>query len=122
MVDADADLLELAIMNLLENGVKYSKPPAHLTIHLGEKKNEVIIAIEDQGIGIPPEDVPHIFERFYTVNKAHSRRLGGAGLGLSIVKTIVDKHEGTLSVTSVLGKGTTFTITLPKSRRWTDRK
>ncbi len=122
MVDADSDLLELAIMNLLENGVKYSKPPAHLTIHLREKKNEAVIAIEDQGIGIPPEDVPHVFERFYTVDKAHSRRLGGAGLGLSIVKTIIDKHEGTLSVASVLGKGTTFTITLPKSRRWTNIK
>lgn len=121
MVDADPDLLELAIMNLLENGVKYSTPPAHLTIHLHETKKDVVIAIEDKGIGIPPEDVPHIFDRFYTVNKAHSRRLGGAGLGLSIVKTIVDKHEGVLSVVSELGKGTTFTVTLPKSRRWTDR-
>ncbi|MGH2612692.1 MAG: sensor histidine kinase, partial [Rhabdochlamydiaceae bacterium] len=119
-VDADPDLLELAFMNLLENGVKYSKPPAHLTIHLQEKKNEVTVAIEDHGIGISSEDIPHIFDRFYTVNKAHSRRLGGAGLGLSIVKTIIDKHEGTLSVTSILGQGTTFTITLPKSRTWID--
>jgi two-component system phosphate regulon sensor histidine kinase PhoR len=114
MADVDADLLELAIMNLLENGVKYSKPPAHLTIHLSEVQNDVVIAIEDRGMGIPPEDVPHVFERFYTVNKAHSRRLGGAGLGLSIVKTIVDRHEGTLTVQSVLGEGTTFTITLPQ--------
>ncbi len=119
MVDADPDLLELAMMNLLENGVKYSQPPAHLTLHLKEKKREVIVEIEDKGIGIPEEDIPYIFNRFYTVNKAHSRRLGGAGLGLSIVKTIIDKHEGTISVTSQLGKGTTFTITLPKSRRWT---
>lgn len=117
MVHADADLLELAMMNLLENGIKYSKPPAHLTIHLRESKNEAIIAIEDRGIGIPAEDVPHIFERFYTVNKAHSRRLGGAGLGLSIVKTIIDRHEGTLTVVSEVGKGTTFTITLPKKRK-----
>lgn len=118
MVDADPDLLELAMMNLLENGVKYSKPPAHLTIHLEEKKQDVTIAIEDQGIGIPTEDVPHIFDRFYTVNKAHSRRLGGAGLGLSIVKTIIEKHEGTITVVSQPNHGTTFTITLPKSRRW----
>lgn len=118
VIDADADLLELALMNLLENGIKYSKPPAHLTIHLEDKKKEVLISVQDQGIGIPPEDVPHIFDRFYTVNKAHSRRLGGAGLGLSIVKTIVERHEGALSVVSQLDKGTTFTITLPKNRRW----
>ena len=117
MVDADPDLLELAMMNLLENGIKYSKPPAHLTIHLRETKNDVIIAIQDRGIGIPTDDIPHIFQRFYTVNKSHSRRLGGAGLGLSIVKTIIDKHEGTISVASELGHGTTFTITLPKSHR-----
>jgi two-component system phosphate regulon sensor histidine kinase PhoR len=122
MVDADPDLLELAIMNLLENGVKYSKPPARLTIHLHERKQEAVVTIEDRGIGIPAEDVPHIFDRFYTVNKAHSRRLGGAGLGLSIVKTIVDKHEGTLSVASELNKGTTFTLTLPKSRHWAGDK
>lgn len=117
VVDADRDLLELAITNLLENGVKYSKPPAHLTVRLRAKQNEVTIDIADQGMGIPAEDVPHIFERFYTVNKAHSRRLGGAGLGLSIVKTIVDRHEGALSVSSILGEGTTFTITLPKSHQ-----
>ncbi len=120
MVDADPDLLELAMMNLLENGVKYSKPPARLTIRLQEKKQDVAIAIQDQGIGIPPEDLPHIFDRFYTVNKAHSRRLGGAGLGLSIVKTIVEKHEGVITVVSQPNEGTTFTITLPKSRRWID--
>lgn len=118
MVDADPDLLELAIMNILENGVKYSTPPAQLTLHLKEKKGDVILTIQDHGIGIPADDVPHIFERFYTVNKARSRRLGGAGLGLSIVKTIIDKHEGTISVTSELGKGTAFTLTLSKSRKW----
>lgn len=120
MVDANADLLELALMNILQNGVKYSHPPAHLTIELGQKGDEVSVAIQDQGIGIPTEDLSHIFERFYTVDKAHSRRLGGAGLGLSIVKTIIDKHEGTISVASTLGKGTTFTITLPKSRRYSE--
>ena len=118
MAHADPDLLELALMNLLENGVKYSQTPAHLTIRLKERKQDVIIAIEDQGIGIPEADLPHIFDRFYTVSKARSRKLGGAGLGLSIVKTIIDKHEGTISVTSQLGQGTTFTITLPKSHHW----
>ncbi len=116
LIDGDADLLELALMNLLENGVKYSTPPAHLTIALDHKENNVIIAIQDRGIGISAQDLPHIFERFYTVDKSHSRRLGGAGLGLSIVKTIINKHEGTLVVASQPGQGTTFTITLPCSR------
>jgi len=117
MVEADPDLLELALMNLLENGVKYSNPPAHVTIYLKSQADEVIIAIQDRGIGIPAADVSHVFERFYTVNKAHSRRLGGAGLGLSIVKTIIEKHEGTVSVASVQGQGTTFTFNIPQHRR-----
>lgn len=117
MVDAEPDLLELALMNLLENGIKYSTPPAHLTMYLKQQGSEILIAIQDRGIGIPSADLPHIFERFYTVNKAHSRRLGGAGLGLSIVKTIIEKHEGTLSVASVVGQGTTFTFTLPQRRQ-----
>jgi two-component system, OmpR family, phosphate regulon sensor histidine kinase PhoR len=116
MAEADPDLLELALMNLLENGIKYSTQPAHLTIYLKEQADEALIAIQDRGIGIPKEDQPHIFERFYTVNKAHSRRLGGAGLGLSIVKTIIEKHEGTVSVDSVVGQGTTFTLKLPQHR------
>jgi signal transduction histidine kinase len=114
--EVDAELLELCLMNLLENGVKYSKPPAHLTIHLEGNEKTVTIAVQDRGIGIPQDDVPHIFDRFYTVNKARSRQLGGAGLGLSIVKTIIDKHDGTISVISSLGEGTTFTLTLPKHR------
>ncbi|HEY5234543.1 MAG TPA: ATP-binding protein, partial [Rhabdochlamydiaceae bacterium] len=116
-IEADPDLLELAFMNLLENGIKYSNPPAHLTIYLKQQGDEVLFAIQDRGIGIPPNDVPHVFERFYTVNKAHTRRLGGAGLGLSIVKTIIEKHEGTVSVASVLGQGTTFTFNIPLHRR-----
>jgi two-component system phosphate regulon sensor histidine kinase PhoR len=117
MAEADPDLLELALMNLLENGIKYSNAPAHLTIYLKQQADEVLLAIQDRGIGIPQADLPHVFERFYTVNKAHSRRLGGAGLGLSIVKTIIEKHEGAVSVASVLGQGTTFTLNIPQHRR-----
>jgi len=112
----DPDLLELALMNLMENAVKYSKPPAYINIKIHERKEEVEISISDRGIGIPKEDLEHIFERFYTVDKTHSRRLGGAGLGLSIVKTIVEKHDGTIAVDSALGQGTTFTIVLPLNR------
>lgn len=102
-------------MNLLENGVKYSKPPADLTITIEDRSEEVFLTIADKGMGIPAEDVAHIFERFYTVDKAHSRRLGGAGLGLSIVKTIIEKHEGNIEVQSTLGKGTAFTLTFRKA-------
>jgi two-component system, OmpR family, phosphate regulon sensor histidine kinase PhoR len=115
-VDADPDILELAIINLVDNAAKYSSPPAQITIKVDQIGDEAKIIISDKGIGIPPEDIEHIFERFYTVNKAHSRRLGGAGLGLSIVKTIIEKHHGTIAVASMLKHGTTFTISLPIHR------
>lgn len=110
---ADSDLLELAIINIFDNAAKYSKPPAHITVSIEEFQEKIVLKIADRGIGIPQEDLDHIFDRFYTVDKAHSRRLGGAGLGLSIVKTIIEKHEGKITATSTLGKGTIFTIQLP---------
>jgi signal transduction histidine kinase len=116
IIAADHDLLELAVINLLDNAAKYSKPPAHILVKMQDRGEEVEMTIADKGIGIPLTDVEHIFERFYTVNKAHSRRLGGAGLGLSIVKNIIEKHDGTITVESTHGVGTTFIITLPKQR------
>lgn len=110
---ADPHLLELAIMNLLDNGAKYSTQPAKIDLYLDQKKDKVFIKVADKGIGIPPDDLDKIFDRFYTVNKAHSRKLGGSGLGLSIVKTIIDKHMGKISVTSTLGEGTSFHVMLP---------
>lgn len=113
-VVVDNDLFDLAITNLLENAVKYSLPPAHIGVSIKiEKGPEVHIAVQDSGIGIPEKDLPHIFDRFYTVDKARSRKSGGAGLGLSIVKTIIDKHHGRIKATSELGKGSCFTIILP---------
>lgn len=113
-IGADSGLLELAFTNLLDNAAKYSDRPAEISIGVTTtEEDEVIIQIEDKGKGIPPEDLVHIFERFYRVDKTHSRKLGGAGLGLSIVKTIITKHDGTIEATSELGKGTVFTITLP---------
>lgn len=113
-IQVDPDLIELALMNLLENGVKYSSPPADLTITVEDRQEEVLLSVADKGIGIPPDDLSHIFDRFYTVNKAHSRRLGGAGLGLSIVKTIVKKHDGEIAVTSELSRGSEFTLSFHK--------
>jgi two-component system phosphate regulon sensor histidine kinase PhoR len=112
--EVDPGLLELAVLNLLGNAVKYSSSPARVTISMNQNPDEVQISIRDQGMGISPEDLEHIFDRFYTVNKAHSRKLGGAGIGLSLVKTIVEKHEGIIQVTSTLGKGSTFTVCLPR--------
>lgn len=115
IIIADTDLLELAIMNLLTNAAKYSNGDPLIEIKIFEKNHEMVqISIKDSGIGIPEEDLDLIFNRFYTVNKAHSRKLGGSGLGLSITKTIVDKHQGKIEVTSQVGIGTTFTITLPR--------
>lgn len=111
---ADADLLELAIMNLIENAAKYSPKPAQITVNLNDTESEVVVQVRDQGMGIPLENQEHIFDRFYTVDQAHSKSMGGSGLGLSIVKTIIEKHNGTIVLESELGKGTTFTIRLPK--------
>ncbi len=109
----DPDLLELACMNLLENAVKYSECPAEITTTIESVEGEVHVRISDKGKGIPQGDLPHIFERFYTVDKTHSRRLGGAGLGLSIVQKIVSIHGCSLSAESEEGKGTSFIITAP---------
>ncbi|MDR3624116.1 MAG: ATP-binding protein [Chlamydiales bacterium] len=110
---ADPDLLELAIMNLLTNAAKYSTPPAKIEVFITSNHDNISLSIKDHGIGIPQEDLEHIFDRFYTVNKAHSRKLGGSGLGLSITKTIIEKHKGKISVESTLAKGSLFTVLLP---------
>ena len=103
---ADPDLVELALMNLLENAVKYSEGVADIQMTVGEGWIEVA----DRGIGIPAEELPYVFERFYAVNKARSRKVGGAGLGLSIVKAVMEKHGGKVTVRSELGKGSAFTL------------
>jgi len=115
LVNGDPDLLELALMNLLENGVKYSEEKVFISVTVAEFQDRIDLTVTDRGIGIPEEDLSHVFERFFTVNKSHSRRLGGAGLGLSIVSTIIKKHEGRIQVTSEVGKGTSFTLAFQKA-------
>lgn len=113
-IKADPTLMEMAFLNLIENGIKYSKPPAEITISFKTPTpHKLLIEIADKGIGIPEEDVEHIFERFYTVDKAHSQKMGGSGLGLSIVENIILKHHGTIRLESQVGVGTTFFITFP---------
>jgi two-component system phosphate regulon sensor histidine kinase PhoR len=99
-------------VNLLDNALKYTEKGG-VTVYLKRKEGEVIIEVQDTGIGIEAEHFPRIFERFYTVDKARSRKLGGTGLGLSIVKHIVLLHGGKIQVKSDLGLGTKFTVNLP---------
>jgi len=106
-------LLEQAFQNLMSNGAKYSDAPASIDVYLRRSAKRVVVSISDHGIGIPKEDLPHIFTRFFTVDKAHSKEVGGTGLGLAIVETVVQKMGGTIDVTSTFGEGTTFTLTLP---------
>lgn len=115
LVGLDPDLFHRAIMNLLENAVRYNHGSPLIKIDVTRENNNARIAISDNGIGISPTDLPHIFERFYRADKARSRKLGGSGLGLSIVKTIIDKLSGTITVDSKIDEGTTFVILLPLS-------
>jgi two-component system phosphate regulon sensor histidine kinase PhoR len=113
-IPADPFRLEQMLINVVDNAVKYTEK-GKVSVVLTEKENGVVIEVKDTGIGIPEENLPHIFERFYVVDKSRARTLGGTGLGLSIVKHIVLLHKGTISVSSSPGEGTTFTITLPVS-------
>ncbi|MFH0754483.1 MAG: ATP-binding protein [Candidatus Omnitrophota bacterium] len=112
---ADETRLSQVILNLLDNAVKYSPEGSILTIKAVASEKMMQIDIIDNGTGIPQEDLPRIFERFYRVDKARSRDIGGTGLGLSIVKHIVQAHNGDVWVSSVLGQGTTFSFTLPRA-------
>lgn len=109
----NALLLEQALVNLIDNAIKYSPEKSSITIQVERKSDELVFVVADQGSGIPPEHLPRLFERFYRVDKGRSRQLGGTGLGLAIVKHIARAHEGTVSVDSVVGKGTSFAIHLP---------
>jgi two-component system phosphate regulon sensor histidine kinase PhoR len=105
--------LEQVFVNLLDNAVKFNRPNGEVQIEMRRKNGRVNILIGDTGIGIPSEDLPRVFERFYRVDKARSRAMGGTGLGLSIVKHAVEQMGGTIKVNSRLGEGSEFTIELP---------
>ncbi len=109
----NAPLLEQAVVNLLDNAIKYSEPCRAVRISAAARDQELIISVADQGPGIADEHLPRIFERFYRVDRARSRKLGGTGLGLAIVKHIAQAHHGRVTVVSTVGHGTTFTLHLP---------
>ncbi|MBP6017058.1 MAG: HAMP domain-containing protein [Candidatus Promineofilum sp.] len=109
----DEDRMKQLLLNMVDNGIKYTLPGGAVRLSLTKESGWANLIVSDTGIGIPPEDLPHIFDRFYRVDKARSRAQGGSGLGLAIAKWIVQAHGGAIQVDSTVGQGTTFRITLP---------
>lgn len=114
-VTMDKDKLIQIIHNLLSNAYKYLKENGTVNILLKKEGDKIIIQVTDNGIGIPPEDLPHIFQRFYRSDASRDRNTGGSGIGLTITKALVEAHGGKIYAQSLLGEGSTFTIELPKS-------
>ena len=112
-VEADIGLVERALSNLIDNAIHYTPDGGAVRVRVTNEHNDVCVAVTDTGPGIPEDDLPHIFERFYRVDKSRDRDKGGAGLGLAITKTILDLHDRTLEVDSTVGEGTTFRFRLP---------
>jgi signal transduction histidine kinase len=119
-IRADGQRLSQAVENLLTNAVKFTPKGGTVTVtvrdgEIGDNERAALVAVTDTGIGIAPEELGRLTERFYRVGTPRNQRIGGIGLGLPIVKAIADAHTGTLRVESVLGEGSTFTLTLPMS-------
>ena len=112
-IEIDTDKMTQVIDNILNNAIKYSPDGGKITVSMKTTDDQMILSISDQGLGIPKEDLPKIFDRFYRVDKARSRAQGGTGLGLAIAKEIVKQHNGFIWAKSEYGKGSTFTIVLP---------
>ena len=106
------DLYQI-IFNLVENGIKYNTPGGKLTVTLDREEENAVISVRDTGVGIPEESVEHVFERFYRVDKARARKTGGSGLGLSIVRNMVERNGGQISLESKVGEGSLFTLRFP---------
>jgi two-component system phosphate regulon sensor histidine kinase PhoR len=111
----DQEAIHQVLDNLVDNAVKYTPPGGHIRVRCFARDDMVCLETTDDGIGIPEQDLPRIFERFYRVDKARSRELGGTGLGLSIVKHLVQAMQGSIQAQSQVGKGTTFLIRLPRA-------
>ncbi len=114
-VTAEVDEVKLnqVFTNLVENAIKYNNENGSVRVKLDADHQFFTVLVEDNGIGIPEEDLQHIYERFYRVDKSHSREIGGTGLGLAIARSAIVMHRGTIQVESELGKGTTFTVQIP---------
>ncbi len=112
-ISGDRERLEQVVANILSNAIKYTPQGGCIDMHVKTDADRVLIVVTDNGIGIPAEDIPRLFERFYRVDKARARHLGGTGLGLAIAKEIVETHGGSIEIESTFGKGTTMTVALP---------
>ena len=115
-VEADPDRLSQVFVNLIDNALRHTAQGGRIRVEIDARDSDAVLRVRDTGEGIPYRDLPHIFERFYVVDRSRNRGTGGAGLGLAIVKGIVDAHGGAISAESMLGRGTAFTIRLPIMR------
>lgn len=114
IIPADPDRMVQVIYNLINNAIKYTQEKGQIRINFNENKDQVIFSITDNGFGIPNEELPFIFERFYRADKSRNRDTGGSGIGLAIVKSIIQAHQGEIEAISTLDVGSTFTVKLPK--------
>ncbi|MDZ5759834.1 cell wall metabolism sensor histidine kinase WalK [Carnobacterium maltaromaticum] len=112
-VEVDADKMIQVLDNIMNNAIKYSPSGGTITCRLIETHNNIVISIADEGLGVPKKDIPHVFDRFFRVDKARARSMGGTGLGLAISKEVVQKHGGKIWLESIENKGSTFFISLP---------
>jgi signal transduction histidine kinase len=112
-LNGDEDLIKRMLLNLLDNAVKYTPAGGEISLALVRQNGNAEIVVRDTGVGIPAEAQPRVFDRFYRVDKARARTMGGAGLGLSIAQWIVEVHGGSINLSSTPGHGSTFTIVLP---------
>ena len=115
-VSGDSKSLERALMALIDNAIKFSPKGGDVEVRMSQKNNLVIISVEDHGIGIPKENMPRIFNRFYHLDRSGDDLFGGIGLGLAITRQVIEQHHGSLDVASTPGKGSTFTLTLKQWR------
>jgi signal transduction histidine kinase len=112
---ADRDKISQVVTNLVSNALKYTPEGGQVRVRVRAAEHSTELIVSDSGKGIPPEDLPYIFERFYRADRSRNRLTGGLGLGLTITKAIVEAHRGTVEVVSEVDRGTTFTVSLPKS-------